>query len=600
MSPSGRDHSLPTRDSAGRDVLAPRGRPLGEASAPPRPPPFSNHHINQQQQEQEQEQEQGRQERQQEQQQEREEDPVDMGSLKKPRPRPNPTRKLRVPKAPADSSNLTSSPSRATRAANGVAEAGAEAQPGAGRGAGVGAGAAASAGADAAPSCGDSAHDGDGQDAVRLPRKGEEARVLAHDAAARVREHGREREQEQERVQAREQMRARGCGEKEEERQQEQGRDWGEGEFRLEYDGASKGNPGPAGAGAVLFAPDGSVVEEVRVGCGIATNNHAEYRGLIGGLRAALRRDVRRIRVRGDSTLVCKQVKGLWAVKAEPLRPLVEEARRLMASFKFADIIFVRREHNAHADRLANEGVLLEESKLERLGEPGTPASPAPQAAAAAAAGGGGGPDGAGGGSHSGSVGGHDSERGKASKRQRASRGGGGGGGGRGKSTRTARARAGGSGSLSDRTETGTGAVAAAAAAAAAGGGGGMAFGPLPAHRSLKAGGCRLLSLSQDLRCELGDPRQGGIVTTEFHTASAATIRGLRSSLGLSAAVRQQRSALAQQRAWLLGPAVLSAALASNCASVRHRMAVLRAPLPSRRVASLFHIGLTFAALTFA
>jgi len=76
----------------------------------------------------------------------------------------------------------------------------------------------------------------------------------------------------------------------------------------LHFDGASKGNPGKAGAGAVLMTEDGRVISRLREGLGIVTNNVAEYRGLILGLKYAIRHGFRRIRVHGDSQLVCNQV----------------------------------------------------------------------------------------------------------------------------------------------------------------------------------------------------------------------------------------------------------------------------------------------------
>jgi hypothetical protein len=78
--------------------------------------------------------------------------------------------------------------------------------------------------------------------------------------------------------------------------------------YQVEYDGASKRNPGRAGAGALLRHPDGSVVCELKEGLGIATNNVAEYRAFILGLRGALTRGIYRVRVQGDSKLVCEQV----------------------------------------------------------------------------------------------------------------------------------------------------------------------------------------------------------------------------------------------------------------------------------------------------
>ncbi|PIA62192.1 hypothetical protein AQUCO_00200294v1 [Aquilegia coerulea] len=93
----------------------------------------------------------------------------------------------------------------------------------------------------------------------------------------------------------------------------------------LEFDGASKGNPGLSGAGAVLRADDGSVVWRLREGVGIATNNVAEYRAVLLGLKQALKKGFSHIRVQGDSKLVCMQVQGLWKTKNENMATLCTE-----------------------------------------------------------------------------------------------------------------------------------------------------------------------------------------------------------------------------------------------------------------------------------
>ncbi|BBM97327.1 hypothetical protein MPTK1_1g04850 [Marchantia polymorpha subsp. ruderalis] len=134
--------------------------------------------------------------------------------------------------------------------------------------------------------------------------------------------------------------------------------------YQLEYDGASKGNPGHAGAGALIRHPDGTVVCELTVGLGKATNNVAEYRGLIAGLKKALDLGIQRIQAQGDSKLVTQQVRGVWAVKNENLAVLCKEARRLVTSFKGFEIRHVDREWNSAADALANKAVGLAEEKL--------------------------------------------------------------------------------------------------------------------------------------------------------------------------------------------------------------------------------------------
>ncbi|KAK8965100.1 putative ribonuclease H protein [Platanthera guangdongensis] len=127
----------------------------------------------------------------------------------------------------------------------------------------------------------------------------------------------------------------------------------------LEFDGASKGNPGQAGAGAVIRTEDGNVVSRVREGLGIATNNVAEYRGLILGMKYALMRGFKHIRVQGDSQLVCMQLQDIWQTKNQNMADLCKEAKRLKDMFLSFNITHVRREFNAFADNLANLAVSL-------------------------------------------------------------------------------------------------------------------------------------------------------------------------------------------------------------------------------------------------
>ncbi|MEV7966259.1 bifunctional RNase H/acid phosphatase [Sphaerisporangium sp. NPDC088356] len=126
----------------------------------------------------------------------------------------------------------------------------------------------------------------------------------------------------------------------------------------IEADGGSRGNPGPAGYGAVVKDPDGQVLAEAADSLGVATNNVAEYQGLIAGLRSvlALAGDGATVEVRMDSKLVIEQMAGRWKIKNEGLRPLALEAadlaRRLRVSWKW-----IPRERNRDADRLANEAM---------------------------------------------------------------------------------------------------------------------------------------------------------------------------------------------------------------------------------------------------
>ena len=122
-------------------------------------------------------------------------------------------------------------------------------------------------------------------------------------------------------------------------------------------DGAARGNPGPAGAGAVLFDEDGRVVAELTRALGHATNNVAEYSALILGLEEAKRRGIDELDVRMDSLLVVRQMQGLWRIKHPGLRPLALRAGALLAEFPKRSIDHVPREDNAHADLLSNRAI---------------------------------------------------------------------------------------------------------------------------------------------------------------------------------------------------------------------------------------------------
>jgi ribonuclease HI len=121
----------------------------------------------------------------------------------------------------------------------------------------------------------------------------------------------------------------------------------------LNTDGAARGNPGPAGAGAVLRNASGEIVAEIGKPLGVATNNEAEYMGLIVGLEAALEQGCQHIEIRLDSELVVRQIKGEYRVKNERLKPLYDRAMGLLHRFSGYDIFHVRRAQNAEADALA-------------------------------------------------------------------------------------------------------------------------------------------------------------------------------------------------------------------------------------------------------
>jgi probable phosphoglycerate mutase len=125
----------------------------------------------------------------------------------------------------------------------------------------------------------------------------------------------------------------------------------------LHTDGGARGNPGPAGIGAVLKDRDGNVVGEIGRGIGVATNNVAEYTALIEGLKLAQAKGVTEIDVRMDSKLVVFQVLGEWKIKNDALRQLAARAERLLRGFERKSLTYVPREQNAEADKLANQGM---------------------------------------------------------------------------------------------------------------------------------------------------------------------------------------------------------------------------------------------------
>ena len=123
----------------------------------------------------------------------------------------------------------------------------------------------------------------------------------------------------------------------------------------VEADGGSRGNPGPAGYGALVRDPGtGAVLAERSEFIGIATNNVAEYSGLIAGLAAAAELGADAVEVRMDSKLVVEQMAGRWKVKHSNMRPLALQAQQLAQTFAEVSYDWVPRAKNADADRLAN------------------------------------------------------------------------------------------------------------------------------------------------------------------------------------------------------------------------------------------------------
>jgi ribonuclease HI len=122
-------------------------------------------------------------------------------------------------------------------------------------------------------------------------------------------------------------------------------------------DGASRGNPGPAGIGVQIATGDGSVLAEIARGIGEATNNVAEYTAVIEGLERAQELGARAVTLRSDSQLLINQLTGRYRVKSEHLEPLHRRALSIAAGFPRISFEHVPRDENSEADRLANEGV---------------------------------------------------------------------------------------------------------------------------------------------------------------------------------------------------------------------------------------------------
>jgi ribonuclease HI len=127
--------------------------------------------------------------------------------------------------------------------------------------------------------------------------------------------------------------------------------------LRLYSDGAARGNPGPSGAGAVLVEPGGQVVAKVGKYLGHQTNNYAEYMGLLLGLRHAKSLGAKEIEIFADSELLIRQLGGRYQVKSATLRPLYEEAVKLLNDFSRVKLVHVPRAMNAAADEMSNRAI---------------------------------------------------------------------------------------------------------------------------------------------------------------------------------------------------------------------------------------------------
>ena len=138
--------------------------------------------------------------------------------------------------------------------------------------------------------------------------------------------------------------------------------------FRANIDGGSRGNPGPSAYGVIIRDGSGAIVAKLKKYIGRMTNNVAEYYGLIAALDYAEAHAVKAIRIESDSELLVKQMRGLYKVKSEDLRPLFERALKMSKTFESFRIEHVYREQNREADALANEA--LDEVEAKSAGEP--------------------------------------------------------------------------------------------------------------------------------------------------------------------------------------------------------------------------------------
>jgi len=138
-------------------------------------------------------------------------------------------------------------------------------------------------------------------------------------------------------------------------------------------DGGARGNPGPAGYGALIQDDQGMVLAELSEFLGMRTNNYAEYSGLLACLQYALDHHHPRLRVVSDSELMVKQIQGKYKVSSPDLSPLWQEARNRIAKLEAFEISHALRHKNKDADRLANEAM---DRGMKRPHAPGQPAPP--------------------------------------------------------------------------------------------------------------------------------------------------------------------------------------------------------------------------------
>jgi ribonuclease HI len=127
--------------------------------------------------------------------------------------------------------------------------------------------------------------------------------------------------------------------------------------LRVYSDGAARGNPGLAGAGAILTLPTGEVVERLGLFLGSQTNNHAEYMGAILGLERARALGAEEVELLADSQLLIRQLSGRYQVRSATLRPLYQQAQALLAGFRRHTLTHLPREENREADAMSNRAI---------------------------------------------------------------------------------------------------------------------------------------------------------------------------------------------------------------------------------------------------
>lgn len=128
-------------------------------------------------------------------------------------------------------------------------------------------------------------------------------------------------------------------------------------EIELYIDGGARGNPGPAGIGAVILDKQGEIIEEISSYIGETTNNVAEYSALLAGLRKALLYEPDAINIYSDSQLLVRQLNGVYKVRHENLKPLYAEAAKLLKNLHSYKLYHIPRKDNEMADRLVNKAL---------------------------------------------------------------------------------------------------------------------------------------------------------------------------------------------------------------------------------------------------